>query len=506
MLNRLMILSVSLLLVFQTGLKAQVDLGPVQELILKEKFQEASKMLDGFIGEKPKNLDRVYFYLGQIAYLQEDFAGAKKFFETGLETKSKSPLNLAGMGMIKMKDQLYTDAYEFLEKAVSFAKGKDPEAAYAVADAYLEGGPQEIGEAKKILYQRRQSDEEDPRTYIKLGEYYKKQGVPELAIEELEKAIQKKADYVPAYVGLAELYYNRGKETRSGADFQTGYKYANKAIELNPDFGPAYRIRAELYLISQFPDKFERGKKDMEKYLSLQNNDEQAKVRYAQFLFLTEDYDNSLKAIGELESAGATNNVLRRLKGMALAEKGQLGPAQAALDDYFSKMDEKYRISQDYEVYGDILRMQGNLEKADEYYVEAMKRSDDRDGLFGEIADDYKGSAKSVEDEVKAIKAEANTFQGQAQTFYGEYQKIASMEAPTEEDAAKAADFRAKMDEAVAAGKAKLAEADAKSAEAKPFYLNEAHYRQKALEMADPVTLTHYRNLLCTEKWPGYDS
>ena len=100
----------------------------------------------------------------------------------------------------------------------------------------------------------------------------------------------------------------------------------------------------------------------------------------------------------------------------------------------------------------------------------------------------------SIEAAVKEIKTTAKEDQKLANQYYQEYQVIAKMEAPTEEDAAKASALKAKMDEAVAAGEAKLKQADAKSAEAIPFYTSESHYRKKAIEMADPVSMTHLRD------------
>ena len=494
MLKRVTTLCASIFLLSQFGLFAQIDLTAAKEKISQEKYAEAQDELSGYLGQKPKNEDEVQYFLGLVSLKQQNFSKAAEFFQQGLNVKKKSGLNLAGMGLIKMKNEEFTEAYEFLGNAMSFTKGKNAEVSFAVADAYLEGGPQEIAEAKKILYGIRENDPNDPNTYIKLGEYYKKQGVPELAIEELEKAIEISPNYYPAYAALAELFYEQGKETRSGEDFQKGYNYVNKSMELKPEYAPAYRIRAELYLISQFPDKFERARNDIQKYLDLTGEDESAQIRYAQFLFLTEDYDKALTQIEKLEGMGATNNVLRRLKGMSLEKLGKPVEAQKAMDSYFEKIDEKYTIALDYEVYGNILRAKGELDKADEYYTKAIRMSTDRDGLFGEIADEYQDKAKAVENEASEMEKAAKADNTKAQEYYKAYSILAKKENPTEEDAAKAQELKSKMDAAVAAGKEKLAKVEAKENEASPFYLMEARYRKKVIEMADPVTLTHHKD------------
>lgn len=491
MLKRILMLFTAVLLISQTALVAQPGmLDNAKKLILQEKFDAAESELTSLLnsGQRLKNTDEINYWLGVIKYRQDAFEQAKTYFEKALSIKSKSPFGHAGLGLMQMIEQNYTEANSHLQQAESNSKMKIPDVIFAMAEAYLKGTAPEIAKAKQLLYAYRTQDPEDPRTYIMLGEYYKVQGVPDLAIEELLKAIEKAPDYVPAYTGLAELYYERGKETKSSEDYQKGAEMVQKALELNPEFAPAYRIRAELFLISTAPNRFERARADIEKYLELAGDDLKAKVRYIQFIFLTQEYQ---KVLDEMAAIDTTTSVLRRLKGMSLAELGQYGEAKVAMDDYFANVKEQYHIAADYEVYGDIFRKSGDLAQADVNYQKAMSmKPAEYTTFYDDLAEEYKTAARKILADAKAKKAEAKELEGAAMEAYN-----AANECAQNNDQECRDSMKAIMDMRVEERKAVLAEADEITATAVPQYEMEAYYRQQAVTFADPVTLTHYKDL-----------
>ncbi|MDP5170241.1 MAG: tetratricopeptide repeat protein [Bacteroidia bacterium] len=490
MLKRALLLFTGILLLSQTGLMGQTDLTGALDLYAQEKYDDATDKLRGFISVDPrtKNADEIYYWLGMIKYRQEAFEQAKQSFEKAIEFKSKSPYGHAGLGLMLMIEQNYTTANAELEMADAIAKGKIPDIVFAMAEAYLKGTGPEIAKAKQLLYSYRASNPEDCRTYIMLGEYYRALGVNETAIEELEKAVQKCPDYVPAYTGLAELYYDRGKETKSGEDYQKGASMVQKALELNPNFAPAYRIRAELFMISSAPNRFDRARADIEKYLELAGDDLKAKVRYIQFLFLTEDYQ---LVLNEMDKIDTTTNVLRRLKGMSYSKLGQTEKAKIAMDEYFAVVKEQYQIAKDNEVYGDILRLSGDKPGADVYYQKAMSmKPEEYKDFYTTLAEDYKTQARAIEAKAKDMEAEAKTLEGTAMTAYN-----GANECAARGDEACRDSLKLVMDKAVEDRKSMLDDAAAIKATAEPVYADEAYYRQMAVTFADPVSLTLYKDL-----------
>ena len=499
MLKRMLFFCVGMLLVGSLSVSAQT-METAMEAYDNEEYDRAEQELEAYLATDPKDDEVALYWLGMTYYQRDAYVKAKEYFSKGLDSKSRSPLNNAGMGLMMMKESQFADAYEYLQNAMDYSKGKDPEVAYAVADAYLEGGATEIAEAKKILYGRREDNPDDPRTYIKLGEYYKASGVPSLAIEELEKAIAKKDDYVPAYVGLAELYYEQGKESGQGEDFKKAYQDANKGIELAPDYAPAYRTRAEIYLLMK---DFKKARDDMEKYVSLTEGDLRAELRYASFLYLSQEYD---QAIAQLESIDTTTNVKLRLLGLSHYELGNLEKAQAAMDTYFDNVqEEEYIIWQDYQAYGDILRAKGQMEAADEYYKKMIMKNGDRTVYFEELSEEYLQEAKMVENQAKKLRAEAAKAQDSATYYYNRYNECAK-----ESDAECANAMKAKMDAAVEQGKTAIAEREEILETTTPIYVKEAHYRQLVVDYAEVESLSNYYKLAKAryhaEMWEKADS
>ncbi len=489
MLKYAFMLFTGILLLGQPMLQGQ-DLASALELYGQEQYDEADAALRAMLNgtERLKNTDEVYYWLGMIKYRQDAYEQAKALFQQSYDTKSKSPYANAGLGLILMIEANYTEANKHLVDAETYSRLKIPEVVYAISEAYLKGTAPEIGKAKQLLYSRRTEDPADPRTYIMLGDYYKVQGVPELAIQELENAIKLSPNYVPAYTGLAELYYQRGKETRSAEDYQKGYEMVSKALELNPNYAPAYRARAELFLISSASNKYERARQDIEKYLELAGDDLKARVRYIQFLFLTNDYQ---LVLNEINSIDTVTNVLRRLKGMSHAELGNFDQAKAAMDDYFSNVAEQYTIAADYQVYGDVLRKAGELDKADEYYKTAMSKNPEQyKDLYDKLAGEYQAAAKAIVSEAGDIKKQAKAQEGVATSAFE-----AANECARNKNEACRDSMKRVMDGAVEQNKVLLAQAESVEAGALKEYAREAYYRQQAIVYADPITLTHYKDL-----------
>jgi tetratricopeptide (TPR) repeat protein len=501
MLKRVLLLCVTMLLVNTLPVCAQT----MEEALMayeNEEYDKAQKGFEAYLATEPKDDEVAIYWLGMTYYERDAFAKAKEYFQKGLDEKSRSPLNNAGMGLMMMKETQYADAYTYLENAMDYSKGKDPVVAFAVADAYLKGSSAEIREAKKILYGRREDDPDDPRTYMALGKYYYASGTPSLAIEELEKVIILKPDYVPAYVFLAELYYEKGKESGQGEDYKKAFDYANKAIELKPKYPPSYQTRAEIYLLMK---SFDKARDDMQKYVSLTEGDLRAELRYASFLFLTQDYQ---AAIDQLKSIDTTTNVKRRLLGLSYYELDQLDQAQGAMDDYFKNVKkEEYIIWQDYQVYGDILRAKGNIKEADEYYEKMIMKNGDRSVYFEDIADEYKAKAEAIEEEAKQFRPIAAKAQDSATYYYKQYNLAAESN-----DVEKANAAKARMDAAVALGKAAIQERDEFIANnpTAPIYSQEAHYRQKVVDYAEAESSKNAYNLAKAlynaERWEQADS
>jgi tetratricopeptide (TPR) repeat protein len=504
----------SCLLIFNLSAQAQDPLASVKDKIKNERLEEAKSELSTIIASKPKNLDECYYWQGIINFQQGNYTAAQTSFQAGLKAKGKSPFANCGMGLLKIQEGDMVAGNEFLTNATTYNKGKSIEAEFEAAKAYLTGGPDEIAQAKVILYQIRDKNPDIPETYIRLGDYYMAQNVPELAIEEFEKAKQKDPSYVPAYVALAELYYNQ-------REFGKGFENVQEAIRLDDKYGPAYRIRGELYLLAssqQIPDKLERARDDLQKYVALAQSDLKARIRYASFLFLTEDYEEMISELDAIAKEGENTRVMERLRGMAYNKLGQYDKAKQAMDSYFERSDEKYTISQDYETYANILRNEGKFEESVEYYdkaiAKAAEKGNDMEGLYESIADEYAREAESrikasreVKDEGKSKLKEASQRVLQYNNMVAQAKELVATDPEKAKQLAEEAKtILATVETLQAEAEAKNKEASAKEDEAKEFYPKEAFFRAvvvKKDEENDRKSLQSYYKLAKAQYYSG---
>ncbi|MEM7654808.1 MAG: tetratricopeptide repeat protein [Bacteroidota bacterium] len=476
---------------------AQADLEQARQLFQYEQLAEAEQELKTLLQNQPKNTDEVCFWLGKIQYQREDYAGAKAYFDQALMFKSKSPWGGIGKAMIAFKEQRIEEGREWVDKALGqWNKKRNPEVEFAAAEVLLGGGKEEIGDARQMLYDLKDRMQEDPRSYLLLGSYYHVSKVISLGIGELERAVQLAPDYIPAYVYLAELYVEQGKETGEATSFNLGFERAQEAIRINPEYGPAYRIRGELYLLL---GEYDLAKEDLKTYVSLVKADRKARIRYASFLFLAKEYQ---EALDELNAIDTTTVVMRRLKAMSLNQLGRHEEAEAAMKAYFDLIPkEAFIIADDYHTMGEILRALGRLEEADANYLKMIEKDPNRSDIFEELAEAYRQEAL-VPEKLALAKRKARA------ELLKETERIQKMAERLQKEAANTRDSEVKAAkeassaEQLAVVKAKEAEVEqltqeAKEgkAESKPLYALEAHYREQARTHAKTLTLAHHYRL-----------
>ncbi|HRF79685.1 MAG TPA: hypothetical protein PL070_06330, partial [Flavobacteriales bacterium] len=116
---------------------------------------------------------------------------------------------------------------------------------------------------------------------------------------------------------------------------------------------------------------FAKAKADYDEYLKLNSGSQSAMVRYAQFLYLVQDYKQSLDLIGKLQAAGVDNNTLLRIKGYDQVELKDSANAMATLDAYFAKQPQEKVVPSDLQYYGRAVALMGNDSLAGEKIMAA---------------------------------------------------------------------------------------------------------------------------------------
>ncbi|MDW3651321.1 MAG: hypothetical protein R8P61_29860 [Bacteroidia bacterium] len=494
------LLCICILWVFPDALFAQKKLNSwdqIEWLVFNKDFPAAQIQLQKILNEDPKKQDLAHYWQGLILLKTQKTEEAKALFQQKIELKEKSPYAWVGLAhYYELKGDL-SFAQSQLNKAIKYGKARDLELELAIMRLNLEGKQKSNAGARAILSNISEKRPEDISPRLILFDFYQKLGVVEPAEEiglELSRLLSKSPKI---YVDIAELYLDRWNSSyehlnREGS-LKTAYRYIQEAFADDPKYPDAFRVRAEIYLRSSFPDKYEKAKNDMATYLKLRQNDREAKIRYAKFLFLAEEYQPALKLISELEGEGIEDKVLKRLKGIGLSKVKKWGKAKVAMEAYFEQVKAEYRISLDYETYGDILRQLQSPEAAQDYYQLAIDLNEERVSLYGEIADEYFAEAKGIEKKLKELKSSGKTSYKELQKFIASYNQLAQIENPTQEQLKEAADLKDEIQ--LLQDQMEIFSKDSQELDEKVLavYEKEAFYREKALRFEDNLSLRNQR-------------
>lgn len=365
------------LLIVGFAAQAQISLAEVQQLIDQQAYGAAKAKLAVLISENPKEPE-LHYWLGKVYFEENDNEQARSAFEAGIRIKSNYYLNRVGLSRLLLRSGDKAEALAMLKKVQEDKAywGKvDLETDYALAQAYQEAG--RFKEAEVLLYQLQAVEQQNPRSYIALGDYYMAKDLGSLALNQYEQALQRDASYIPAYTRIGQLKI-------AAKEYEAGARMLTKAIELDPTYAPSFRERGELYFKAK---QYDKAKEDYRQYVTLTGNDLGARHRLAQFLYLSEDYAGT---IAELEAIDTTTNVKLRLLGYSYLQTGQPEQAIASLDAYFGRMKSVYTIAADYEMYGKALLALGQDDKADDYFAQALSRDPERSVLYRDLARDFK--------------------------------------------------------------------------------------------------------------------
>lgn len=381
--RRLFFLMAVVLTFCSFGAQAQ-SLDEAIKKVDSEQYQQAIQDLNKLISADDKNPE-YYYWKGKAQFESGAVEQAKNTFEQGIKAKGKYPFNHVGMGRVLISENNIEAANEVLERALDYNKKKyfDVRVIFAVADAYLEAG--QVKDAEVLLYQAQQDYPDNPRSYIALGNLYMAKKTAKLALNQYENAIQKDPSYVPAYTHIGQMKIDR-------QEYDEGAEYLQKAIELDPAFAPSYKYMGELWFRA---GRYEQARDNYKKYVELTQNDLRARLRYADFLFLSENYTDAISVLEEA-AVDTTTSLMLRLLGMAHHKEGNLDKAQDYLDKYFDRIDPEYTIFADYEVYGRILLERGDVEQADAYFAKAVDKDYERVTLYEDLAKEFNTMAKAA--------------------------------------------------------------------------------------------------------------
>ncbi|MFK7971616.1 MAG: tetratricopeptide repeat protein [Bacteroidia bacterium] len=363
-------------------------------LIITERYNEAREYIKKGMAVDLKNPGWDYLQ-GLLHFTLEEYNDAATAFRAGIDKKSKFAYNHIGLARVYNVEKKSEECDQVITKVKALNKKNNSDINLELTTLLIESG--KADEAKLILYKLRDEIPDNIEVWRKLAEYYEVRKVDELAQRNYEKVLELDPTDVRAKLSLGGIYIRARK-------FNEGLEMLTKAVKEQPDLAPAYKERGELYRrwgagskagsVEQ-KERYTKATLNYEKYISLLPNDLRAQYRYAQFLYLSGNYE---KAIDELNKAQTDSYVKNRLLGYSLIGIGKFDEGKAKLDEYFKVVPEEKIIKEDYEALGHYHMGKESYAEAIENYrkmleIEAEQSPDnarDADDFFQEMATEFK--------------------------------------------------------------------------------------------------------------------
>ncbi len=303
------------------------------------KYAKARDIYNQMISSNPDDADN-YFYLGNTYLTQFDpnFAKAEEYFRKGLSISSKSYLNKIGLASVKL-GQGDKSAVSEIQSIVSDSREKDPEVLYRAAEALT---------------------------------MYDKYNAPDVAIDFLNKAVDKSKKGVPAY-----YYYSLGDAYRlkkMPGDAMTAYDKASavasnkasvftrmgtlwmaaqqwklakenidKAIAADATYAPAYKAKAA------YDIKYQQNNlatQDLLNYAKYADEDPYTQLEIAKLFFINEDYKNAKSVLDKVFDR-VEDPVKYKLRAYISYGEADYATAKQNIDSYISKVGQSKLIASD---------------------------------------------------------------------------------------------------------------------------------------------------------------
>lgn len=372
------------------------SLADAKKAIDAEQYQKAESMLKN-LTQTQATKDENYFYLGWL-YLKTDYPdSAKATFTKGISVNPKSALNYAGLGAVDHVDKNAASAKSNFDKAVAATDKKDTEPYVYIGKAYLLEPNPDANAAIQVLQKGIAANQKDknPDLYAALGDAYRSQLKNTDAYDNYSQALTINPKMVSAVVATGVIW-------KLANNYEDSEKEYNKALGMDPNYGPAYREKAELYLRwgnnsprSVATQKFTQAVEFYKKYLDLTDRSVDSRMRYADFLVYAQDYKALEQEANEIAKLAPKNNLkVYRYLGYAAYENKNYPAGLEALNKFMSQADQKRIIPTDY-LYLGRLQLQSNQ---DSLGIQSMQKAASMDTTlaeaYQEIGKAYYGQKK----------------------------------------------------------------------------------------------------------------
>ncbi|WP_259135200.1 tetratricopeptide repeat protein [Chryseobacterium ginsenosidimutans] len=300
-----------------------------------DKFAQAKTNFTNMIASAPT--DENYFYLGNTFLKQgePDFAAATDSFNKGLAVSSKSYLNKLGLATVKL-GKGDKNAIGEIQKIVTDSREKDAEVLFRAAEALTlfekNNSPDLAIEFLNKAIERASRKEVPAHYYYTLGDAYRLKKIPGDAMTAYDKAL-------PLAKNKASVYTRIGTLWMAAQQWQQAKTSIEKAIATDPSYAPAYKALAAYDIRYQQNAK---ATQDLINYTKYADEDPYTQLEIAKLYFTNEDYTNSKQVLDKIFDK-INDPIKFKLRAYQLFADGKYPEAMQNMDNFVSQA-EKSRI------------------------------------------------------------------------------------------------------------------------------------------------------------------
>ena len=307
-----------------------------------EQYEDAAKTFDAIITKKPK-VGEPYYWAGINLLESGDTASAKAMFEKGLQIVPKYTLNNIGLAHLALRQGNVAAAEEQFAIAAKSGKKLMPVVNREIGRAYLmvKYASSDVLKdyANKAANRLKMASEADFEAQLLLGDAYliMHKGDASLSIEQYT---------ISSYLNETDprSKLRQGMVYQRVGNYDVAMNQVNDALNIDKDFAPAYRQKADIFNLMKKRDSTVFYYKE---YLK-RNNNISARKMYSQALFMAGDYDEAIaeaKSILELqEKTGA--KLFTNLYGVIAYSYSQKNDTSRVVNqtglDYFELYEAKH--------------------------------------------------------------------------------------------------------------------------------------------------------------------
>ncbi|MCY0970329.1 tetratricopeptide repeat protein [Chryseobacterium wangxinyae] len=299
-----------------------------------DKFAQAKNNFTQMIAKAPEAEN--YFYLGNT-YLRQsepDFAQATENFNKGLAVDKKGYLNRLGLATVKL-GKGDKSAISEIQEIVKDSREKDAEVLFRAAEALTlfekNNSPDLAIQFLNKAIERAKKDV-PAYYYYTLGDAYRLKRIPGDAMSAYDKAL-------PLAKNKASVYTRIGTLWMAAQQWQQAKTSIDKAIATDPTYAPAYKA------LAAYDIKYQENAKatqDLINYTKYADEDPYTQLEIAKLYFTNEDYANSKMILDKIFDK-INDPIKFKLRAYVNYADGKYAEAKQNMDTFVSQA-EKSRV------------------------------------------------------------------------------------------------------------------------------------------------------------------